>query len=87
MTDTEKTSSSDDLSSIPTNGDESKQETSQSESRTVQAKDSAVDVPVGGDVKLQDSCRIMFKKISEYLQTELSGKLSETQKVKLIGKC
>ena len=30
---------------------------------------------VAEDDSLQDSCRDMFKKISEYLQSELSGKL------------
>lgn len=81
MTDTTNTLPSEELGSVPTNEDKKKGGPSKDESKNMNAKNSTINEgeQVGKDVaedeSLQDSCRDMFTKISEYLQSELSGKL------------
>ena len=81
MTDTTNTLHSEELGSVPTNEDKKKGGPSKDESKNMNAKNSTINEgeQVGKDVaedeSLQDSCRDMFTKISEYLQSELSGKL------------
>ena len=81
MTDTANTLPSEELGSVPTNEDKKKGGPSKDESKNMNTKNSTINEgeQVGKDVaedeSLQDSCRDMFTKISEYLQSELSGKL------------
>lgn len=76
MTDSETTPSFEDLSAISTNEDKTKEERDEASANET-SNDVQSTVQSEADETLQDSCRKMFEKISEYLKSELSGSLED----------